>query len=759
MRQSNFRALHIAEICSRLKIDKSERHSVQRALESWVRQGLIEKLNGRRFRIKTAERSQHRKQHRQPRIEVRDFDNAKLVIGRLSLSPRGFGFVALADGGPDAFIPPSAIGAALHGDLVEIAIVDSPKGRDGHIRRVIERGITHVVGTLHRTRKSAWLETADPRMRSPMTINGHIPVGFKTGEEVIAKIVGYPHTQADAPIVEVEKALGKTGLAEIELEKIKIRENVQEEFPEEIRIQASSLASVVTETDKQGRTDLTHLDFLTIDPEDARDHDDAVYIRAGKDGFSLFVAIADVSHYVVEKTAIDHEAAKRTCSIYLPDRAIPMLPPEISSNIASLVDNQERLALVTEILYSETGVLRKKRFHLAVIKSRASLTYEQVASALGLANTKKKKNAATKFHSQLELLATLALILRKKRAKRGALNFDLPEAKVQFDSNGQPIDSKVMKGDPAVRQAYSIIEECMLATNEVVGEFLAKNGSTTPFRVHGTPDEAKLELFARFANALGFAVDPAELMNPKNLSRFLRRIEDNPLAYILNGMLLRAMQQACYQTVNIGHFGLASQYYVHFTSPIRRYPDLITHRVLKQIVFGLPMTMESSEEVTLHCAEASRMERIAMQMEREIGDVYRCIIMKDSIGQSFDAQVTAVTGQGVVFAIQSPYVECFCPVHALEDDFYELDDYEIRWIGRKTGKSYGLGDQVIVRVEEVLLAQRQIVAIPEKKVSSLIDRSIPQKKFQNAKTRKSSHRATPSRNHKSKNSKSKQRRK
>ena len=649
------------------------------------------------------------------------------------MTDRGFGFVSLDAGGPDAFIAPDRVGAALHGDRVSIRIAPTPKGPEGWIVEVLERGNTQLTGVVQSRGRGFVFIPDDQRLRSPMRVEGNVPRRMQRDTTVLAQIAVFPQNNDDRGTVELLEVLGQPGVVEIEVAKIKIRENVVEDFPEAVQAEAEAMGSRVTQKQSQRRTDLRKVDLITIDPASAKDHDDALHVSRTKGGgYKVLVAIADVSHYVRPGTAIDAEALARGTSIYLPDRAIPMLPHALSSHLASLVPHKDRLCMAVQIELSPQGAVRNHRFMEGVMKSGGKLTYEGVARALSLTDKGPKQPAAEQRKRSLKALLEASRLLRDRRLKRGALDFDLPEAKIIMDARTQtPTAIEQAKNDPGVRDAYRMVEEMMLLANEVVARALTKRGIPAIYRAHGKPDPEKIEVFCKLAQSLGHKLDVESATNPKQLSRFLQRTEGTEHASMLRYMLLRSMQQAVYDTdPAIGHFGLAATDYLHFTSPIRRYPDLVVHRVVRSLIRGEAIDVAVAKPKMQRAAvEASRLERRAMTVERDVSDLYRVLFMQDRVGDTFDAKVSGFSQRGMYVSVQEPFVDMMLPLEQL-DDIYRPDDLGIRLIGQRHANVFTLGDKVSVRLEEAHIGNRELVA-------SLLDHAPTKKKAKPAKQKKS----------------------
>lgn len=714
LRASKARALHVAEICTELHIPKSQRHDVTLILERMAEEQLVTQLPGAKFRIGPAPRPANRA----PREERTGFpatDPTPGLSGRLSMHPRGFGFVTTVEPGPDVFITAQHLGAAMHGDRVSIRGWRSRQGMEGEVLSVLERAHKVVGGTLQIEGKQAWIEPDDNRMRGPMRLAEPPPEGAKTGTPVMTEITRYPTRVDDAPSVRIVEMLSDDRLAEFEIRKILLRDGVATTFADDVLAQATTIPDAVPEADIRGREDLRHLALIAIDPVDARDHDDAVWAEKTADGYRVIVAIADVSHYVREGTAIDREAVERGCTIYLPDRAIPMLPRELSSNLASLLPNVDRLTLAIEVHLDRNGDVLRKRYIDGVMRSHATLYYEGVARALGLADDVAEQPAAAAHLPLLRTLLEIAQVLNKRRRERGSLEMNVPEAKVRLAADtGNPSTVERSRKNPGVSRAYNVVEELMLLANETVAEDLAQRGVPVMYRVHGAPDPERIEMFAEVATSLGYPLDADDARNPKTLAAFLRKIEGTPHASTLGYLLLRAMQQATYDVVNIGHFGLGATAYAHFTSPIRRYPDLTVHRVVRAVARGERIDVDGLKtKLQAQAIEASRLERRAMKIERETVDLYRALLMRDRIGDRFEGQITGIAEHGLFVSLDDPFVEVLVRYTSLGSDRFAQDAHGLRVFGERSGVTYGLGDRVALTIEDVVVARRQIVGVLE----------------------------------------------
>ena len=716
------RAMHVGALCERLDVSRGAKDEIVRRLLLLADENLVREMPGLRFRAIDGSKNQKRGREkinagRGRGRKAKEAERAELtpperpaIQGRLTMTRQGYGFVNVYDGSPDVFIPPDAVGPALHGDTVQLRARASAKGRDGRIVGIVERRLAKVTGTLHPRGRGMSFEPDDERLRSPMRVVGKVPKAAKKDEVILAEIVTFPQRREDRPEVRILEALGAQGAARIEVEKIKIRDGIREVFPDEVEQEAAALPARVDRDVAKSREDLRDIDLVTIDPETARDHDDAIWVERKGNGFHLIVAIADVSHYVTEGSAMDREAISRGTSVYLPDRAIPMLPPELSTNLASLVPNRDRLCMAVEMHIDDKGHVSSHRIFEAVMRSHGKLYYEGVARALGLTQHEPHQPSAEKRIPTLKILLDLSQRLRARRLKRGALDFDLPEGKIVLDARGEPKEIVQSRKDPGIRQAYRIVEDMMLVTNETVAAHIKRHAAPGVFRVHGKPDPERISMFCQVAKSFGYELEEESAATPKQLSKFLRQIEGTNEASLLRYLLLRAMQQAIYDTdPTTGHFALAAKDYLHFTSPIRRYPDLLVHRILRSMIRNESLDAASLRpRLQRFAAQASESERRAMIVERDVMDVYRTIYMQKHIGDEFDGRISGFAPFGIYVQIADPFVSVLLPFEQLEDT-YEPDDLGIRLIGVRTSKIFTMNDPVKVRIEDANVQARDVV--------------------------------------------------
>ena len=693
-------AIHLNEIATRLGLTPSSHAYLERLLDDLSFDGSVVSLPGQRFRAAAdqLEKASHE------------------ITGTLSVHPRGFGFVSAAGLDGDVFISPEGMRGALHGDTVAIRIARrTQRGTEGEILRVVKRRHPRVAGTLRCRGKSAWIEPDDSRIRGPIVLTGEgRRPASDDGLAAVATITRYPESPDENPEGTLDAVLGTPGDPNVEVAKILVREGVDEKHPLEAIAEAEAYGSEVSADALQGREDLTGIPLPTIDPEDARDHDDAVWVvRTPEGGYRAWIAIADVSHYVRPGTALDAAALARGNSIYLPDRALPMLPRALSSNLCSLLPNVIRLCQCAIVDLDAAGIVTGYRLVEGFMRSAAKLTYPGVARALGFTSEPAVSPEAEAVKADLQVMADLSRLLRGLRMRRGALDFDLPEAKIVLDpETGTPLDVQKRSQDPGVVKAYQLIEELMLLGNETVARFLVERNVPTVFRNHAPPDEAKLDRFANLCAELGVKFEIEDAADPKKLSVFLKKLAVHPQKQVLHMLLLRAMKQAVYDVANVGHFGLASPAYLHFTSPIRRYPDLLVHRAVRAVLRGEPIDRSGPaiEKLRLGATTASEMERKAMEIEREVVDLHRALFMRSHIGETFAGTVTSLVGSGVFVQVDRPFVDVLVRLESLGPDRYEMDDDGLRVVGARSGDRIALGDAMLVQVEDVAILRRTVYA-------------------------------------------------
>ena len=687
--------LHAHELASLVDVKEAQYARFLGLMDQLCVEGAVQRRPGQRFAVK-----------------ARSDKQRDSFLGLLGMNPRGFGFVVAA-GRPDVYVAADGIGGALHGDTVEVAVVNrTPRGVEGRIESIQKRRNPRVAGTLRRRRNSQWLEPDDARLRGPIVL-GPGTVDGKDGVAAVAEITRFPEAADENPQGVLLSVLGAPGDPNVEVAKILVREQIEEEHPVAAVQEAEAAAARIQRLSLQGRRDLRDLPLPTIDPEEARDHDDALWVERIEGGFRAYIAIADVSEYVQPDSALDAEAAARGCTLYLPDRAVPMLPGALAADLCSLLPDRERLCLCVIADLDQKGNVQSFEVVEGVMRSAAMLTYTGVALALGFTGEGARSVQAEALKPGLRVLDDLARKLRKARIRRGALDLDLPEAHVLLDDKtGAPVDVVRRAKDPGIKRAYQLVEELMLLANELVAQWLTQKGALGVFRVHAAPELEKLERLGTVAATLGIHVDLESLRDPEGLARWLAQIAEHPRKTVLESLALRSLKQAFYDIVNIGHFGLASDAYLHFTSPIRRYPDLVVHRIVKSILRGAkldnsPAAVERLRSLATH---ASVRERASMDVEREVVDLYRAVLMRDHVGDEFEGTVTGIVGTGVFVALDVPYVDVLVRHELLGPDRYELADNDLQVVGLRNGEVIALGDRMRVRITDVSILRRQVTA-------------------------------------------------
>lgn len=643
------------------------------------------------------------------------------AAARLVVNPGGFGFAERLDGGGTVFIPRGRLGAALDGDEVEVHSWPSEKGFEGEIVRIVRRGRTRLTGQVRRIGRARVLECDDPRVLLRPDVEDNTPV--PEDMVVVAAITRYPLDTRDGGVVRIERLLGPPNTLATEQAKILLEYNIDPEFAPDVLAEAEAVPESVQPEDLANRADLRALEFMTIDPVDARDFDDAVCVEevAGEGPHGpvrVHVAVADVSHYVREGTAIDREAAWRCFSCYLPNRSIPMLPRALSSHMCSLVPEQDRLAMVASFRLSPDGEIDELVLRAAVIHSRKRLTYEEVAAVL---SEEAGPTQSAEVERRIAALRSAADRLRARRLRRGAIELNVPEIKVLLDQDDPERIRDIVptRASAELARAYNLIEELMLAANEAVARVAVTHGLPLVYRIHAVPDPVRLEQLATVAEALGAKADPEKLTTPRGAQKFLNRTANHPRRAALHMFMLRAMAQAQYNIDNVGHFALASDAYAHFTSPIRRYPDLIVHRVLKAHlarIGGLPgpepvPPMPQREQTAEQSVRSSLRERAVADAERDSKSLFAALYMRDRVGDRFEATVSGIGTPGLFVQVERPFVDGLVRVGNLERERGEqflLDPSGVKLVGQRSGFTVTVGDRLVIEVIDSSVQRRKI---------------------------------------------------
>ena len=744
LREAPDRAFDLPELMERAHLHPRKEKEVKKLLKGLVRDGTLEREPGRRYRVSRAGRT---------------------LEGRVVIDRRGFpGFVPdtepstarkrtehrtvaipFLEEGPDPSLPRSSSrwarfrkqpstneepitevtaqevtgptpkttmltpDALVHDDRVRVELVSRGRRPKTYAKllELVERPEKRQVGMFREIAGACVVdldEAPNPTAGQSRRIREVLIPPDATGGATDGELVEVTFEQTDpsgrgSPIGKVIEVLGRPGERDSELRKLMIEHNLDLPFPDEVLQQTEQYGHEPTPSDYEARKDVRHLPLMTIDGETAKDFDDAVCAVREGDRYRIYVAIADVSYYVRAGTPLDQEAYRRGTSTYLTDRAIPMLPEKLSNGLCSLNPNVDRLCMLAELIVSANGRVTDARFSQAVMRSKARLTYTQVAQAL-----EGEPDPATKeVLPTLLLLSSVASKLLERRLRRGSLDLDLPEPVVEFDASGDPTT--------AVRRprnsAHRLIEDLMIATNEAVARFFLEKELDTLFRVHSPPDPDKMQSFARLCLELGIEAHVSERPSPAEVSHLLVKLSEHNKGSALNALLLRTLSAARYHAENDGHFGLASEAYLHFTSPIRRYPDLVVHRLLRRTI-SREGPMYSHAHLQKMGDDCSAAERRAMAAERASMELDRALIASKRMGTQLSGTISGIQTFGLFVATLDPFLEGMIPVQTLPDDFYEADEHQSTLIGTRHGHRFSLGDPIEVEIYAVNLGRRHI---------------------------------------------------
>lgn len=635
------------------------------------------------------------------------------AVGTFISHQKGFGFVEVEGQEEDFFIPPEYTNNAFHQDTVEIELMGRPNGRrtEAKVLRVISHTITQVVGTYQKNKAFGFVVPDNQKLNQDIFVSKERSKGAVDGHKVVVEITDYGK-QGRKPEGKVVEILGHINDPGVDILSIVKAFDLPVMFPEKVLNQAERVAKDVSEADRMGRVDLRDVQMVTIDGEDAKDLDDAVSLTVEDGMYRLGVHIADVTNYVQENSAIDREALKRGTSVYLVDRVIPMLPHALSNGICSLNEKVERLALSCLMTIDSKGEVVDHKLCESVIRTNRRMTYTSVQKIL----VDKDEAEIAKYEElvpMFEQMGELAAILRKKRHKRGSIDFDFPETKVILDKNGHPIDIKPYERNTAT----NLIEEFMLVANETVAEHFFWQETPFVYRTHETPDAEKIQKLVTFIRNFGFQLKAGhkEDIHPKEIQKLLDSISGTEAEAMISRLTLRSMKQARYSTESTGHFGLACKYYCHFTSPIRRYPDLQIHRIIKEEYRGrLKEEREAHYRAILDqvANQSSTTERRAEEAERETIKMKKAEYMENKLGQTFEGVVSGVTGWGIYVELTNT-VEGLVHVSKIPGDRYYFDEQNYEMVGESTGRRYCLGQKV------------NVVVVGVDKISRTIDFAIP----------------------------------
>ncbi len=688
MKNQAYKPMEIRELAAVFDINKGEYKEFKKVIKVMEKEGLIVKTNSDKLGLT---------------------EKMGLVPGRLQAHQKGFGFVIPDEEGlKDVFIPSSFINGAMNGDKVVAKVTREDfngKKREGEIIRITERTNNTIIGVYESSSNFGFVIPEDKRIQNDIFIPKNQKHGADDNDVVIVEITEWPGKRRN-PEGKVLEILGKKGDKGLDILTIIKKHSLPEEFPEKVERFTENIEDHIPKTEYKKRKDLREVRMVTIDGEDAKDLDDAVSIERLESGnYKLGVHIADVSHYVKENNPLDKEALKRATSVYLIDRVIPMLPQKLSNGICSLNPKVDRLALSCFMVIDKLGKVLEHEIVESVINTSERMTYTEVTKIL-----KKEDNELLKKYDYLyddfKAMEELCNILNKKRLDRGAIDFDFEESKIILDKMGKPIDIRPYEREISNR----IIEEFMLVCNETIAEHMYWANIPFIYRIHENPDEEKLQRFSEFVHNLGYVVKWSKEIHPSSLQEVLNKVKGEKEESVVSTLLLRSMMQAKYGPESVGHFGLAAKYYCHFTSPIRRYPDLMIHRIIKEFINGKVDSERASKLVPIvdyAAKQSSERERTAEEAEREVDDMKKAEYMSEKIGEEFDAVISSVTSFG--FFVQLPNtVEGLVHISTLDDDYYIYDERHLSLVGERTKNIYRLGDPVRIKVARVDLENHEI---------------------------------------------------
>jgi len=667
------------DISKALGIGKSDYHIFRDALQELVRSGKIVRTKGGKYTTGSA---------------------LKTTRGVLQMTRKGFGFVTDERTGEDIFIGAQNLGTAFDKDTVEVNLFAISRGRnkEGRITKVLSRNRIHFVGTYQKSEYYGFVVPDDPRMYRDFYIPDKFALDAKHGQKVVVEFSKWDSSQLN-PEGKIIEILGYPDEPGVDVASVAKGHDLPLSFDKKIEKAAQQVQLKITPEEIATRLDLRDWDIVTIDPIDAKDFDDALSLQKLENGnYLLGVHIADVSHFVEEGSVIDKEAFKRGTSIYLVDRVIPMLPEHLSNKLCSLQPNEDRLTYTCLMEINPDGEVVDYQIKKSIINSKRRFTYEEVQEILD------QENSDEPLAPMLKEMHQLSQLLRNKRLESGSIDFDTPEVKFRLDERGKPVEII-----PVYRlHSHMLVEEFMLLANQTVTKHIHKiAGDKKPYpfiyRVHEKPDKEKVQKFREFLSALGYKIQVKRNLTPADFQHILKQIEGSKDEILVKEVALRTMMKAIYSQNNVGHFGLAFEYYTHFTSPIRRYPDLVVHRLLQE--YEKPVTRKRIKELKKSlkriCEVASERERVALEAERESIKIKQVEWIAEHLGETFEGVISGVTSFGVFVEIIPHLIEGLIHIDAMDDDIYIYNEKTYSLIGKESGKVYRLGDQVRVKVSHV----------------------------------------------------------
>jgi len=686
IRKKTTRPMKISEFARALTISEAQRREFRNQIKLMSEAGILVRLRGGRYGLP---------------------DEMNLITGILNGHPNGYGFL-IPDKDKqvgDIYISSKKMSGAMHKDKV-VARIESSSGlerREGRIIRILERSTTSLVGLFEPLDRDGWVVPLDDKYFQEIFVSGKNKLGAKSGQVVVVDIISYPETH-HPPTGKVVEVLGYSNDPKVELNSIFRKLGTHTNFSTDVLEQVKKSKVRLSEKDLKNRRDLTDWIIFTIDGETAKDFDDAISLKLTDVGFKLGVHIADVSHYVRKGSTLDKAALERGTSIYFPNGVIPMLPFELSNDICSLKPKVKRLALTVLIDFDREGKVTKAEFFNSIIKSYTRFTYTEVANLVEKGDKKKLSDDVIDI---LKNMYKLSKVLRKQRFKSGSVDFQVPAPEIHINSKGKV--EKITKAQH--NKAHEIIEEFMLAANQAVARHLSERKIPFIHRIHESPDENKIATFQEFIAGFGLRLRATHDIHSTDLQSLLKKVRGRPEERMINTLLLRTMKKAKYSQKDPGHFCLGFEHYTHFTSPIRRYPDLITHRLLKASLdqnFSVQEKKCLIKEMTEIAEQSTLKEAKAMEVEREINDLRRAQHMSGKIGKSFNGVIMNVTPFGFFVELTEIFVEGLVHVSNLTDDYYLYIEKEHKWLGQRRRKMYKIGDCVKVRVAQVNISLRRI---------------------------------------------------
>ncbi|MBV1819842.1 ribonuclease R [Clostridium cochlearium] len=687
MKEQAYKPMNLKELAKVFNIKSDDIEDFKKVLDYMEKDGLVVKTRTEHYGVP---------------------EKMGLLVGKVQGHKRGYAFLIPEDDREDVFIPASGLNGAMNGDKVVVKVfkeIKEGKRSEGEVIRILDRVNKTVIGSFEDSKNFGFVVPDEKRIYQDIYIPKGNTMGAHSGDIVIAEITKWPEKRR-SPEGKIVEILGKKGEKGIDILTIIKKYNLPEEFPEKVQKYTENIPDEIKEEEYNNRMDLRDKKIITIDGEDAKDLDDAISIEKLPNGnFYLGVHIADVSHYVKEKNPLDKEALKRGTSVYLVDRVIPMLPKKLSNGICSLNPKVDRLTLSCFMEIDKTGKVLNHKVVESVINSSERMTYTDVNKILK-DNDQQLIKKYDYLMENFKLMEELCKILYKKRINRGAIDFDFEECKIILDEEGKPVEIKPYEREIGNR----IIEEFMLVCNETIAEYMFWANIPFVYRIHEEPDSEKLQHFNEFVYNLGYSIKYSKEIHPKALQEVVEKVKGKKEETVINTLLLRSLKQAKYSPECVGHFGLAARYYCHFTSPIRRYPDLIIHRIIKEYIKGRTTEKRIKKlegEVAYASVQSSEMERLAEEAEREVDDLKKAEYMSERIGEVYDGIISSVTAFGLFVELPNT-VEGLVHISTLLDDYYVYDERGLRLIGEKTKKIYRLGDEVKIKVDKVDLDSYEV---------------------------------------------------